>query len=317
MTLDGQLLAFRTTWMRCIATIWSQMEAASSTEPTDSALYQKMRLDKDVKAATKNNNAGKTLALTFTPFQWPWPDTLNLFVQRFGDEPEQLRWIGDDWAWCEKNADFLLLRLPLRPKVSAKTPLDPKYFVRALADYYHQYPSIFGTVGGGGGTPRGVSLVTSAALDVADAPALSISDYLLSSSPVRFGGHAPPPGGFIASAGGFLNLEVVLVSALAKAWGNLNFADLLDSTKKQVTLTTPASALTGAALSTIRGYTSPWRLVEDDPTIQWDETSGWHDPTPHLLGLNFPEKPQSFSDLSVALASYNSTGAEFPFTCCA
>ena len=40
--------------------------------------------------------------------------------------------------------------------------------------------------------------------------------------------------------------------------------------------------------------------------------------TRHLLAaLNFPEKPQSIGEASVALASYNSTGAEFPFTCCA
>ncbi len=251
---------------------------------------------------------------------------MSLAVRRDGKSKNQLRWACDDWVWCADEADFLLLYLPLRPRFIDEEPLDPKLRVRALADYYAFRPSIFGRyVGGGGATPRGSSLVSSASIDVADRTSLSMSDYMLSSSPVRFGGRNAPAGGFVEGSGSFLDLEVVLVSALAKAWENKNFADLLDSNIPSMALNTDptVSAATAAALATIRGYAIPWKLelrIADDPKIRYnpnEEGGRWERATNHLLALNFPEKPQSLGEMSVALASYNSTGAEFPFTCCA
>ena len=100
------------------------------------------------------------------------------------------------------------------------------------------------------------------------------------------------------------------MSAMAKAWDNEAFGKLLlgdDPT---------------AALASIRGYSAPWALrllVKNDETARWDESSkeGWSALSKHELRLNLPAAPAPVADQSVALAAYNSTGAEFPFTCCA
>jgi hypothetical protein len=37
---------------------------------------------------------------------------------------------------------------------------------------------------------------------------------------------------------------------------------------------------------------------------------------PHTLKLYLPSKPRSLESEPVALAAYNASGAEYPFTCC-
>jgi ribosomally synthesized peptide (two-chain TOMM family) len=235
-------------------------------------------------------------------FRWPWPSALTLAV----NVDEGLRWAGDDWVWPSDNEDSLTLYLPIskgRPKHESDRAL-------ALAGYYAQRPSIFGTAGGGGSTPRGQSLVTSAGLDVTDTGGLPLSNFLLSSAPVRFSGNGPPPDGFTPSSGSFADFEVILISALAKAWNNEAFAELIQS-----------DTSLSIALQTIKGYTSPWRLILrilDDETATWNpEQMIWAKLTPHVLALNLPDRPPAVSDQPIALAAYNSTGAEYPFTCCA
>ena len=162
LTLDGQLMAFRTTWLRAVATIWSEME--DSKDPNKSRLYKDLTRDKltgdpkTLAAAAKANSAGKALGERFPPFTWPW-DHMSLAVRRSRETKNHLRWAGDDWVWCADEGDFLLLYLPLRPQ------LDQRVRARALADYYASRPSIFRgkSVGGGGATPRGTSLVNGAA----------------------------------------------------------------------------------------------------------------------------------------------------------
>ncbi|MDP8999037.1 MAG: BMA_0021/BMA_0022 family TOMM bacteriocin [Myxococcota bacterium] len=284
-TLDGDLMSFRTAWLRAVALAWSK----------DGFRTELLR---DPIAALK----------THLSFNWPWQGVLEFTVF----EQPQFKWIGDDWVWPADGEDELTLRLPLTPLAAGaqQTRLGIDDHVLALADYYAARPSIFGTTGGGGSTPRGGSLVTSAAIDLAPTASLSIGDYMLAPSSIQVGGHGPPPGGFVPSGGSFTDFEVVLISAMARAWENHAFAELLNTNFP-------------LALQTIRGYSEPWRLIlkiENDGSARWNKThapSRWEGLSAHRLRLNLPSKPNAVSDRSVALAAYNATGAEFPFTCCA
>lgn len=275
-SIDGDLMSFRTAWLRAVALAWS-----------DSGFEKTLR----------SNPMGALLERF--KFAWPWPKVIDFAVS----VDQGLKWAGDDWVWPSDHEDCLTLYLPI-----SKRPEEMR--VVALADYYAQRPSIFGTAGGGGATPRGQSLITSAGLDITDAEGLPLSNFLLSGAPVRFGGNNPPPDGFTPSSGSFADFEVVLLSALAKAWNNQAFAELIQSDKNLL-----------VALHTIRGYASPWRLIlklKDDGKAVWDANAHiWTHLTPHTLTLNLPDRPVAVNEQSVALAAYNSTGAMYPFTCCA
>jgi ribosomally synthesized peptide (two-chain TOMM family) len=275
-SIDGDLMSFRTTWLRAVALAWSDAGFAEELE----------------------RNPLRALLERFK-FVWPWPKVIDFAV----NVEQGLKWAGDDWVWPSNQEDCLTLHLPI-----SKRPEEMR--VVALADYYAQRPSIFGTAGGGGATPRSQSLITSAGLDITDADGLPLSNFLLSGAPVRFGGNNPPQGGFTPSSGSFADFEVVLLSALAKSWNNQAFAELIQSDKNLL-----------VALHTIRGYTSPWRLIlklKDDDMANWNATAQtWTHLTPHLLTLNLPDRPIAVNEQSVALAAYNSTGAMYPFTCCA
>ncbi len=292
-TLDGELMTFRTTWLRAVALAWTNGTFRSA-------------LVRDPKTALSDSFG----------FAWPWPNVLDFEVA----EQPHFKWIGDDWTWPADGEDQLSLRIPLEPMTNggsgAPVRIAASNHALALADYYAIRPSMFGTIGGGGATPRGNSLVTSAAIDLTERASLSLGDYMVAGSPVRFGGHGPPPGGFVPSAGSFMDFEVVVIAAMAKAWENAAFAQLLD-------------ADFNLALTTIRDYTEPWKLilkVKNDPTARWSAAtvgqggkvvpSKWETLSAHKLTLNLPCEPV-IKDQSVALAAYNSTGAQFPFTCCA
>jgi ribosomally synthesized peptide (two-chain TOMM family) len=140
------------------------------------------------------------------------------------------------------------------------------------------------------------------------APAAGRATHVSSGTPFKSAGQAPPEGGFVPGTEGFFDFGVVLLSVMAKAWENEQFAKLLveDPT---------------AGLNTVRGYKPPWHLGIEfrfDEGAHWIEgaETPWHLPTPHVLRLQMPAAPPAEHDWAVALAAYNSTGAEYPFTCC-
>jgi ribosomally synthesized peptide (two-chain TOMM family) len=276
-SLDGDLMNFRTAWLRGVALAWADKKFAKELEHEPIAALRKR-----------------------FQFTWPWPDIINFKV----NVGQGLKWAGDDWVWPSDHEDSLTLQLPISKRPAEHTR------ALALADYYAKRPSIFGTAGGGGATPRGRSLITSAGLDITDTGGLPLSNFILAGATVRFGGNSPPPDGFTPSSGSFADFEVVLLSALAKAWNNEAFAELIQSDKDL-----------RVALQTIRGYTSPWRLilkVLDDGDAVWDDKAyTWTHLSPHTLTLNLPDRPVAPNEQTVALAAYNSTGAEYPLTCCA
>lgn len=265
--LDADLMRFRTAWLRAVAYCWASA-------------------DGDQHARELQSNPKAFLKTKFQ-FSWPWESVIDFKVQL----DQGLRWAGDDWVWPSDREDSLIVKLPI-----SNAPPEASRAL-ALATYYAQRPSIFGTPAGGGSNLR-----SSAGSEVGAGS---------SGGSIRFAGTKPPVDGFTPSSGGFSDFSVVLVSALAKAWNNETFADLIRSDSKKLM----------AALQSIRGYVSPWQLilkVEDDREASWDaKAMKWTNLAPHVIALNLPDRPKAVGEQGVALATYNGTGAEYPFTCCA
>lgn len=281
------LMEFRTTWLRAVAYAWANEEFAADL--------------------VKEGNATAALHQKFG-FVWKWPTTLSLKVKK----ETEFKWIGDDWVWPEDKEDELVLYLPLKPKIPAEK------HALALADYYHSRPSMFGR----GPSPSASTVLSSSGVKIQDFFAEALQQFAKTkmmpgtkTAPLRISSREPPRDGFFPNHLSFLDFEVVLNSIMARAWENENFADMI-VTKEHV----------GKAMDLIRGYKSPWKLhlmIRDDVHATWHDGGGdprrsaWKDTTPHELTLNLPAAPKVGRDQTIALAAYNATGAEFPFTCCA
>jgi len=196
----------------------------------------------------------------------------------------------------------------------------------ALADYYTARPSLFGNQGAlrTGAIFRPDTLAVNRAL----ARTISAQPGTRASAPSVFSGQPPRPGDpstFIPDQTSFLNFEVAMISLIAKAWESADFRELIKRPQN-----------VPSALQTVRGYDPKWTMrisIVDDASAKWEsgaqpatngsrrakpakQTSRWTNLTPHMLRLNFPNAPREARDHSIALASYNSTGAQYPFTCC-
>jgi ribosomally synthesized peptide (two-chain TOMM family) len=229
-------------------------------------------------------------------FKWPWSNACSLTII---EDPKHLKWIRDRWVWSRNLEEGLTLNVPLKPPPGT----DATQQSRALADWYRQRSSLFsdswGTVYTAQGPESSSSSLGGIAPDVgADSP--------------------PPDGGYMPSSADFDSFKVVLLAAIAKAWGDKHFREKLQLDAK-------------TALREIRGYELPWNLgiyLCHDPKAAWtapepgdspnQHQSYWHDETPHTLKLYLPAKPEH-GDLPcepIALAMYNAAGAQYPFTCC-
>ncbi|WP_437743725.1 BMA_0021/BMA_0022 family TOMM bacteriocin [Sorangium sp. So ce1504] len=316
----NKLMEFRTTYLRAIAEAWADPNGFG-------------------KELTGNN---PTSALKYRfGYIWPWPRTCELQIAR---ADEDLMWIRDEWVWPSDLLDCLTLRLPLVPKCSATRPgdgglredLHPDDYTRALGDYYKQRPSLFSDHWNHEYDQHGVHARTQEKGGGADLRALR-ADHGELQHPGRRerlrepearhheGEQAgqervsiqsgPPAGGFVPDDNSFAEFNVVLLAAMAKAW--------IDEDFKRALKIDPVSAL-----QTIRGYRLPWKLslcVEDDGAARWhppgspldkDHQSYWDSLQPHVLKLYLPTKPSDSASEPLALAIYNATGAEYPFTCC-
>jgi ribosomally synthesized peptide (two-chain TOMM family) len=296
MSMD-KLLAFRTTFLRAIAQTWADREF-------------KHALVADPAAALKK----------YFDFDWPWPERCVLKVEEANGRYE---WIGEDWVWAQTFWESLTMHLPLDPELHG---IAPNHQAMALADYYRQRSSLFGDdwgkddppppKGGHPATPIGPVRDHRADLDPdrsnADLVALPMPTLSFATLSAEAGFNSPPPKyGFVPPESEFTAFKVVLVSVMAKAWRDDRFKALLEIDTK-------------LAMSTIRGYRVPWALqfpVRPDPQARWqqpvgDRPSFWYNEMPHTLKLYLPSKPKSLESEPVALATYNASGAEYPFTCC-
>jgi ribosomally synthesized peptide (two-chain TOMM family) len=230
-------------------------------------------------------------------FAWRWGSICSLTV--FEDR-RSLRWIHDRWVWSRNTGEGLTLNVPLSPPPGTSAAQQS----RALADWYRQRSSLFSD---DWGTPYGP-----------DGPQQSAPPGAGQALPDVGTGSPAPDGGYMPSSEDFASFKVVLLAAIAKAWGDERFRQ-----KLQIDATT--------ALRDIRGYELPWDLgiyLCDDPAATWKSPdpgnppdhhqSYWTNETPHALKLLLPAKLDQVDVTCepVALAMYNAAGAEYPFSCC-
>jgi len=216
-------------------------------------------------------------------FQWPWTGIVDVSValdNSFVWKDTAKRGSKAGWQWPKVRTpnEWLVLSLPLLPKGVNGVDIDEVDLPSALADYYTAQPTLFGS--SNTATIRAfVSRTTSPT--------------------------------FIGPGTDFMNFEVALLLVLAERWKNR---------KKLGTGSIGQQSLKASLKSYAKKYSIPWAFsisVEDDPTIRWDKSNGrWTTPTPHRLQLELPTVPNNPTSRTVALAEYNATGAEFPFSCC-
>ena len=165
-----------------------------------------------------------------------------------------------------------------------------------------------GVDGATGGPGR--SLINPYAFNFSEALSAFIGSRSRAADELSFSQSRPFSGSFMPNPSSFLDFQVVLISLMAKAWENKNFREIIGNNKN----------ITGA-LASIRGYAHPWRLnlrIEHDGTAKFNRDTGiWTGLSKHELMLHLPKAPTEIREQSIALATYNSTGADFCFSCCA
>jgi ribosomally synthesized peptide (two-chain TOMM family) len=297
MSMD-KLLAFRTTFLRAIAQTWVDHDF-------------KIALLEDPAAALKK----------YFDFDWPWPERCVLKVE---EAKGRYEWIGEDWVWAQTFWESLTMYLPLDPEALG---IPPKQQAMALADYYRQRSSLFDDDWGKNDPPppkdghaakpighpvreHREDLDPDKPINDLIAPPLPTLSFATLGAEAGFNSPAPK-GGFVPAEEEFTAFKVVLIGVMSKAWADDRFKAMLEIDSK-------------LAMSTIRGYRVPWKLqfpMKEDKKARWQppvngQQSFWYNERRHELTLYLPSKPKQLASEPVALAAYNASGAEYPFTCC-
>jgi len=218
-------------------------------------------------------------------FHWPWSGIVDLsvasddtFVWKDTSKRGSKAKTGWQWPKVKTPNEWLVISLPLLPKAINGNDIAEADLPSALADYYNGQPTLFGT------------------------------PYAAKIKAFDFKAAGPT---FIGPGTDFMNFEVALLLVLAERWKDR---------KKLGTKPVGPQGLNTSLKTYAKKYSIPWALsisLEDDPTIRWDKTTGtWKNPSPHRLQLELPTVPNSPTSRTLALAEYNATGAEFPFSCC-
>jgi ribosomally synthesized peptide (two-chain TOMM family) len=283
----NKLMEFRTTFLRSIAEAWADTGFAG-------------QLKQDAKKALVDRFG----------YTWPWDGVCDL---RIVDSGNQFKWINDQdgWVYSPDLTDALTLYVPLSPRLygprqavtsgaggALPGSVSPEYQAMALGDYYRQYASLFSDSWGQPPSSKTTASLTTPVIGPS-------SDY--------------PVGGFIPTDEEFAAFRVALLGAMAKTWQEA-------SGKQEGSFTSMLTIDAAAALNTIRGYKLPWNMrirLVDDTSARWvppgnppaDKPSQWTQGHPSLLQLYLPDTPKTVGSQPLALATYNATGAEFPFTC--
>jgi ribosomally synthesized peptide (two-chain TOMM family) len=299
----NKLLEFRTTFLRAIAEAWAD------------PIFREHLTD------AKNQDAAiKALRAKFG-YQWPWENVCELAIR---EAQGHFDWIDGEWVWSSHDKEGLTMCLPLDPS-SPHLQIPCQYHALALADYYRQRASVFDDDWGAHDPPRDPNAPRTDSEDQRTAARLAEDT---SSADADGGGSSPeqaqeswfsppPAGGFMPDNTEFGAFKVALLGALARAWHDKQFRKKLE-----------INAIT--ALSSIRGYQLPWNLrihITDDPQARWNpprslshlagtqQVSHWVFGQKHRLTLYLPTRPSEVQSEPLALAMYNATGAEYPFTC--
>jgi ribosomally synthesized peptide (two-chain TOMM family) len=280
----NNLLTFRTVFLRAVAQAWTDEKFKSL-------------LLRDAPAAM----------LAYFNFKWPWPNACELKVLHSNDE---FNWLHSQWVWSEALNEDLTMYAPLDPFRNSGVSVQQQ--AMALADYYRERPSIFGDDWGNKDNPNEPSKENESSANVKLASSADggviVGGAIGDNTPLGAGGLVPSTDDFTA-------FKVALLAAIAKAWHDDQFREILQVDAN-------------VALTSIRGYKLPWKLtlrVKDDALARWHPPGDLAHPDKHqsywtfhkknLLTLYLPTKPADVRSEPVALAVYNATGAEYPFTC--
>jgi ribosomally synthesized peptide (two-chain TOMM family) len=250
---DDLLMNFRNAFLHTIARVWSG----------DKKFIKKVQTD-------------PTGAMRDSGLSEDWSLDIELLLN------------GDKWeptiasGWCGSERETITLRLPLDPTLALKD-VDPKLWAQALADYYFEYPTLFGD-----GSTRPVTKEKEGEI--------SFKQGL----PAKLGNFSE-----------FREFGSVTMRAIAIAWSSKEFRDLFSKHGVEGTL---------SALQNWLGYTSPWNLdikVEVSKGARWTPDGKWQKLRPNKLTLYIPQvPPEDPSVWPIALSAFNETGPAYPFTCC-
>jgi ribosomally synthesized peptide (two-chain TOMM family) len=315
------LIAFRLAYLRAIAGYWRDAK----------------QFDKTLKAVeapgTRRPFSHDKVMSTYCPgFKWPWDD-LDLQLKILDESQIEFGLNGNSgWTGPPNNVTIYL----------PGPPQNPDDYAEALAAYYAQFPSFFGS---------GITELR---------PAPPPSDG--SGAPQDVPG--PGPGGAIGTLPtglgdlqSFFEFGAVIVRLLALLWheqaqtGSAKVAKAPKPTnptkpkptaKEQFPIRTgvfgtpptsssaqrapqtPANVSDGnAALVKFLGYAVPWNMtfsfVEAKAAVYEPRAPAgrWLNLPANCLEMHLPNKPKDLDAfaLPVALTSYNSTGALYPLTC--
>ncbi|WP_437992142.1 hypothetical protein [Sorangium sp. So ce145] len=330
----SQLMRFRTAYLRAIAGAWSDPELL---EQLTTSPY-----------ASEAGTGNTITVLREYGFDWersPWNNVCQIQIV----SGTRLEWTGDEWIWprpapsSPRNTpptalppiDSLTLWLPLSAPSStgSTTSGDHPIQARALTEFYMQHANLFSDDWGNWCIKPADEAVAPLQVDPGDAT--SFYGEVCISSPTISGKLMPDDADFTA-------FKVALLGAMAKAWTNPSFKEMLQTNATQ-------------ALQTIRRYRMPWKMglyIQEDKGAKWDGASNWKAPAGgrgngvgnsdttsdeglgagsknpknmngpwessrrHMLTLCLPQPPDNSSDEPLALAAYNAAGAQYPFSCC-
>lgn len=131
------------------------------------------------------------------------------------------------------------------------------------------------------------------------------------------------------SAADFVDFGNVLLQAIAQSWSNQKFNGYIDGKESEYTFKELLIANGVDCLTRFYGYNNPWNfsfVFKEAECVEWkpgenNEAGKWDDEEQlyNTIILSLPNKPASKKDDdvvgAVALASYNASGAHYPFTC--
>lgn len=298
--MENHLMNFRLGYLRTIAKAWSNTTYEDRLLDGDDIYNKTKRTICETLNPSKreglNIRIGPDLLDKNGPFKKYFQGVRlgNVSIRVFDIEEKQTRWDPEDALGWKGNNDFFIIHLPTKPhKQSSKEKA-----IR-LAEYYHKFPTFLG-----------------------------VSDNVESSK--RYDPCNDNSGGKLGqgvqtdlgvSPGPFLEFGGVILRALALAWQREGFFE--EITKETMIDATPV-------LSKYFSYNNPWnfniRFIESDAiTLSNDKSDDsdnsiniktWENPPQNIILLHYPRDPNIETDhYPVALASYNETGPEYPFTC--
>jgi len=272
------LLQFRLAYLRLLARTWRDQEFKKKIFHLDTEKHGYITDD------IQDTLVGEEFACTT---RWR-----NLSVQLFESTVH-----GQKVQWSEKNAvgwigpnDQFEITLP-------NCPAQTEYMADALAAYYQIFPTILG--------PAYTCPLSGGRLHIEQSP-----------NPTAMG----IPGGGVGS---FLAFGSVILRAVILSWKDLNFRDDLINAGEDA----------GPILAKWFGFNMPFNFFikfkhhPNRPDFEGhydNKNNKWIWKTENEVGnpiiwnkviLNYPTCPESEDIRPIALASYNNTGAAYPFTC--